>query len=50
MSAFDPKRTCSALGIGQLEQSIPCASDVDQRDIMAATDLSRATVYRALGR
>ena len=48
MSALDPKRTFSALGVGQLQQLILCALDVDQREIMAATDLSRASVYRVL--
>jgi hypothetical protein len=45
MSAFEPKRTFSALGVGQSQQPILCASDVGQREIMAATDLSSASVY-----
>jgi len=33
-------------GVGQLQLPTLCASGVDEREITAATDLSRATVYR----
>ena len=44
------KRTSSALGVGQLQQPNVRAADMDPRELLAVTDLSRASVYRALDR
>ena len=49
-NTIDPKRTCSALGVCQLQWPNVRAADMDQRELIAATDLSRASVYRALAR